>query len=60
MIFTASDCQCDMLPNTSNSELSGGNVLASPENQKELMNVVLLDRLAARGDYARLGATGEF
>jgi len=46
-----------MLPNASNSPHSGGNVLASPDNLKELRNVVLLDCLAARRDYARLGAT---
>ena len=45
-----------MLLNASNSEHSGGNVLASPDNLKEVKKVLLLDRLAARGDYARLGA----
>ena len=50
------DCHCDMLLSASNSEYSGGNVFAIPDNLKEVMKVLLLDRLAARGDYARLGA----
>ena len=49
------DCHCDMLLSASNSEYSGGNVFAIPDNLKEVMKVLLLDRLAARGDYARLG-----
>ena len=53
------DCYCELLLNASNSEHSGGNVLVSSDNLKELRNVVLLDCLAARGDYARLGATCE-
>jgi len=31
--------------------------MSSPDNLKELMNVVILECLAARGDYARHGVS---